>query len=100
MYEKPDIWSLPRQLSDVNYFVHLQAYPPSITRCGLTSSSSGAPTAWRLAREPVLSIIQLAGLAPCRWCSLNSHVRHHTTHSLGHTGRTPYPRTAAFPQQP
>jgi hypothetical protein len=25
----------------------------------------------------VLSIIQRAGLAPCRWCPLNSHVRPH-----------------------
>ena len=55
-----------------------QAVFPGVARkCCLTPRSSGAPTAWRQAREPVLLIIQLAGLAPCRWCPLNSHVRPH-----------------------
>jgi hypothetical protein len=43
-------------------------------RC-LTPRSSGAPTAWRLARAAVLYIIYRAGHAPHRRCPLNSHVR-------------------------
>lgn len=46
-------------------------------QCGLTPRSSGVPTAWRQARERVLSIIRLAGLAACRLGLLNSHVRPH-----------------------
>jgi hypothetical protein len=56
---------------------HLGLRLGAVPRCGLTPRSSGAPTAWRQAREPVLLIIQLAGLAPCRWVPLNSHVRRH-----------------------
>ena len=45
-------------------------------RC-LTPRSSGAPTAWHLARAAALFIIYRAGQAPHRWCPLNSHVRQH-----------------------
>ena len=41
----------------------------------LTPRSSGAPTAWRLARAAALFIIYRAGQAPHRRCPLNSHVR-------------------------
>jgi hypothetical protein len=49
-------------------------------RC-LTPRSSGAPTAWRLARAAVLFIIYRAGQAPHRRCPLNSHVRQHSERS-------------------
>ena len=43
--------------------------------CCLTPRSSGAPTAWHLARAAVLFIIYRAGQVPHRRCPLNSHVR-------------------------
>ena len=46
-------------------------------KCCLTPRSSGAPTAWHLARAAVLFIIYRAGQAPHRRCPLNSHVRQH-----------------------
>jgi len=49
----------------------------SAWECGLTPRSSGAPTAWRLARAAVLFIIYRAGQAPHRRCPFNSHVRQH-----------------------
>jgi hypothetical protein len=57
---------------------------PRSLHTSLTPRSSGAPTAWRQAREAaVLSIICRTGLAPRCRCPLNSHVRRCPTQSAG-----------------